>query len=57
LRKAEKDHDEMLLKITKRYVEFNNEGLKDVYFDFISIISTFAGSMIGVTSRINKKIH
>jgi hypothetical protein len=47
----------MLLKITKRYVDFNNEGVKDIYFDFISLLSTFGGTMIGVTNRVNKKVH
>ena len=47
----------MLAKVTKRYVEFNNEGMKDIYFDLIGVLSTFGGHIIGISSRISNTIH
>ena len=46
----------MLTMVTKRFIEFNNEGMKDVYFDLLSVLSTFGGQTIGVNHRITQSL-
>ncbi len=44
----------MLMKITKRYVEFNNEGLSDLYYDLLTLYSTFGSQIIHSTASLRK---
>jgi hypothetical protein len=44
------------MKITKRFYEFNSEGLKDIFHDFISIISTIGGNICGISQRLKNNL-
>lgn len=57
LKKAESDHDEILLKITKRFVEFNSEGVKDLYFDLLTIMSAIGSQMMTAATSITHHLH
>lgn len=46
----------MLIKTTKRFVEFNSEGMKDVYNDFISISANLAGNIMQVSNNLAKHL-
>ena len=57
LRNAEKEHDEKLMKITKRFADFNTEGMRDIYFDLLTVYSTFGGSLIGMSNSLKKTLE
>lgn len=44
------------MKITKRFYEFNSEGLKDIFYDFVSIISIVGGNILGISHKLKKNL-
>jgi hypothetical protein len=42
------------MKVTKRFIEFNNEGMKDIYNDLITIFSNIGGNVMTVSNKLSK---
>lgn len=57
LKKAEEDHDKILERITKRFAEFNIEGIEDIYFDLLSFMSTVGSQMINVSTKVSNYLY
>ena len=47
----------MLAKITKKFVEFNTEALRDIYYDLLGVLSTFGGNVLSISNRLSRSIH
>lgn len=57
LRVAEKEHDEILIKTTKRFIEFNNEGMKDVYNDYLQLLASVSSNSMTMSHGVGKYLR
>lgn len=46
----------MLIKTTKQFVEFNSEGMKDIYNDFISLSANLVSNIMQVSNNLTKHL-
>jgi hypothetical protein len=45
-----------LIKITQRFADFNNEGVRDIYYDTLSVYSSFGGQLVSMGHKLNKAV-
>jgi hypothetical protein len=44
------------MKTTKRFIEFNSEGMKDVYNDLVSVFTTIGGNIMQISMNLTKHL-